>query len=214
MNRFPLPKLVISLCLAFTSAAASFAHDYMIGADVSFLKQAEDNGTQFRENGEVKAGLKILRDHGYGWIRLRLFVNPDQLPNNLEYTIALAKDAKDQGFKFLLDYHYSDTWADPQKQFTPAAWVDMTHEQRVNTLREYTKDTIIAFRDAGTMPEMVQIETKFGPECYGRMDAFRKTGISLRITFARELKVSEKVVGIFRCQKSCSTMTKERMSIA
>src|SRR5581483_4292642 len=79
--------------------------EYAVGADLSFLKQAEDRGTVFKDNGEAKPGLKIFRDHGYNWIRLRLFHTPTQLPNNLEYTIAMAKSAKELGMRFLLDYH-------------------------------------------------------------------------------------------------------------
>lgn len=130
--------------------------EYMIGADLSFLKMAEDNGYVFKENGIAKPGLEIFANHGYNWIRLRLFNSPDKLPNNLEYTINLAKQAKALGYKFLLDYHYSDTWADPQKQFLPKAWENLEHDILVDSVFEYTKNTIIAFREAGVMPDMVQ----------------------------------------------------------
>jgi len=132
------------------------AQEYMIGADLSFLKMAEDNGTVFKEDGKIKPGLEIFSDHGYNWIRLRLFNNPTELPNSLVYTIALAQKAKAMGFKFLLDYHYSDTWADPQKQFIPKAWENLEHNILVDSVFEYTKNTIIAFREAGVMPDMVQ----------------------------------------------------------
>ena len=82
---------------------------YAIGADLSFLKQAEERGTKFKDGGVEKPGLQIFRDHGYNWIRLRLFHTPTQLPNNLDYTLAAAKEAKAVGLKFLLDFHYSDT---------------------------------------------------------------------------------------------------------
>jgi arabinogalactan endo-1,4-beta-galactosidase len=156
-------RLFLSVCMVAVWSGNARAYEYAIGADVSFLKQAEDRGTEFKEDGVVKPGLRILRDHGYGWIRLRLFVNPDRLPNDLAYTIALAQDARKLGYKFLLDYHYSDTWADPGKQFTPAAWVDMTHEERVVAVREYTRDTISSFSLAGVLPEMVQIGNEVRP---------------------------------------------------
>jgi arabinogalactan endo-1,4-beta-galactosidase len=130
--------------------------DYAIGADVSFLRQAEERGTVFKDNGVAKPGLQIFRVHGYNWIRLRLFHTPTRLPNNLEYTIATAREAKKLGFKFLLNYHYSDTWADPGKQFIPAAWKDKTHAELVNAVFEYTRETIVAFRDANAMPDIVQ----------------------------------------------------------
>lgn len=77
-------------------ALANFAHaqDYAMGADVSFLAQAEHEGVVFKDGGTPHPGLQILKDHGYNWIRLRLFHTPTQLPNDLPYTIALAKDAK------------------------------------------------------------------------------------------------------------------------
>src|SRR5262249_49383666 len=140
-----MKNLLALLALAVCARAA----DYAVGADLSFLKQAEDRGTVFKENGEGKPGLRIFKDHGYNWIRLRLFHTPTQLPNSLEYTIALAKAAKQLGFKFLLDFHYSDTWADPGKQFIPKAWEKMSHAEMVTALRDYTRDSIRAFREAG-----------------------------------------------------------------
>ena len=139
------------------------AAEYAIGADLSFLKQAEDRGTVFKDNNEAKPGLQIFKDHGYNWIRLRLFHTPTRLPNNLEYTIALAKDAKKLGFKFLLNYHYSDTWADPGKQTIPKAWEGKSHAELVQAVHEYTRDTIIAFRDAGALPDMVQLGNEITP---------------------------------------------------
>jgi arabinogalactan endo-1,4-beta-galactosidase len=135
----------------------STAQEYAIGADLSFMKQAEDKGFKFMEDGKPKPCLQIFRDHGYNWIRLRLFHTPTQLPNSLEYTIATAKEAKKMGFKFLLDYHYSDTWADPAKQFIPAAWHEKSHVELVKAVFEYTRTTMIAFRDSGVFPDMVQI---------------------------------------------------------
>jgi arabinogalactan endo-1,4-beta-galactosidase len=137
--------------------------DYAIGADLSFLKQAEDRGTVFKDNGQAKSGLQIFREHGYNWIRLRLFHTPTRLPNNLDYTIALAQDARKLGFKFLLDYHYSDTWADPGKQTIPKAWQGKSHAELVQAVREYTRDTIVAFREAGVLPDLVQPGNEITP---------------------------------------------------
>lgn len=155
--------LAIALCLGFSEAFAqeadstAFHLNYAVGADMSFLKMAEDNGTEFKDEGVVKPGLDIFRDHGYDWIRLRLFHTPEELPNDLEYTIALAQEAQERGMKFLLDYHYSDSWADPGKQPLPAAWEGLGYETLQDSVYEYTKKTIEAFREAGVMPEMVQI---------------------------------------------------------
>ena len=66
------------------------AADYAIGADVSFMRQAEQRGIAFSEAGKTQPALAILHAHGYAWIRLRLFHSPTELPNDLDYTIALA----------------------------------------------------------------------------------------------------------------------------
>ena len=147
----------VCLCLQVGCTASLYAQEYAIGADLSFLKQAEDGGVIFKDGGEGKPGLQIFRDHGYNWIRLRLFHTPTRLPNDLPYTIALAKEAKALGFKFLLNYHYSDTWADPGKQFLPVAWEGMTHEELVQAGYDYTRETIEAFIEADVLPDMVQI---------------------------------------------------------
>ncbi len=131
--------------------------NYAVGADLSFLKAAEDRGVEFKENGVTRPGLDIFADHGYDWIRLRLFHSPDRLPNDLEYTIELALEAQKRGMKFLLDYHYADSWADPQQQYIPAAWDTSNYESLRDSVYEYTKRTMEAFKAAGVMPEMVQI---------------------------------------------------------
>jgi arabinogalactan endo-1,4-beta-galactosidase len=159
-NRFPQGWLSFLTCLWMLLGLflqPSRAADYAIGADLSFLKQAEDRGTAFKDNGEPKPGLQIFKDHGYNWIRLRLFHTPTRLPNNLEYTIAMAREAQKLGFKFLLDFHYSDTWADPGKQFIPKAWEGKSHEELVQAVFDYTRDSVAAFREAGVLPDMVQV---------------------------------------------------------
>ena len=105
----------------------------------------------------MKPGLDMFRDHGYDWIRLRIFHTPTELPNDLEYTIALGQDAKERGFRFLFDYHYADGWADPQKQPIPAAWDITDIGILADSVREWTSNTIRAFQEAGVMPDMVQI---------------------------------------------------------
>jgi arabinogalactan endo-1,4-beta-galactosidase len=90
-------------------------------------------------------------------VRLRIFHAPTTLPNNLEYTLAAAKQAKTMGFKLLLDFHYADDWADPGKQPTPEAWKNLTHPQLVDAVFAYTRDTLSAFKEARVMPDMVQV---------------------------------------------------------
>jgi arabinogalactan endo-1,4-beta-galactosidase len=149
--------------LCFISCNGATAAEYAIGADVSYLKQAEERGVVFKEDGQAKPVLRMLRDHGYNWIRLRLFHSPTQLPNNLPYTLASAQAAKQLGFKWLLDFHYSDTWADPANQVPPRAWQGKSHDQLTQAVFEYTRDSLVAFREAGVMPDMVQIGNEITP---------------------------------------------------
>jgi arabinogalactan endo-1,4-beta-galactosidase len=149
-----------SLIIFFLAAVnISRASEFAFGADVSFLKQAEDRGKIFKDGTNALAGLQIFKNHGYNWIRLRVFVEPvgGNLPNDLKYTLTMAQDAKKLGYKFLLDFHYANSWADPGKQPTPAAWKDMSHQERTEKVFAYTRDTIAAFRDAGVLPDMVQV---------------------------------------------------------
>jgi arabinogalactan endo-1,4-beta-galactosidase len=153
--RFLLFAALNLLC----AAHVSLADDFAFGADLSFLKQAEDHGKVFKDGTNAAPGLQIFRNHNYNWIRLRLFVEPvgQGLPNNLAYTLAMAKEAKKLDYKLLLDFHYASSWADPAKQPTPDQWKNLTHKERVQAVFEYTRDTIATFRDAGVLPNMVQI---------------------------------------------------------
>ena len=169
----PLPALAAALTLATASPPGLSAQNapappvpdtagarlvYAVGADLSFLKFAEEEqGIRFKDEGVERPGLEIFRDHGYDWIRLRLFHTPYELPNDLDYTIALAREAKALGYRFLLDYHYADHWADPQQQWAPAAWDTDDIDVLVDSVFHYTRGTIEAFREAGAMPDMVQI---------------------------------------------------------
>jgi arabinogalactan endo-1,4-beta-galactosidase len=160
------------LLLACVAAAGFLANacgaEFMAGADISALTVLEKRGAIYRDNAVPGDAIDILRDHGVNWVRLRLFVNPNPatdpfIANDLDYTIALAQRAKAAGAKVLLDFHYSDTWADPGKQFKPAAWASLpfkdplTHNDLVTRVHDYTRDAVAAFHDAGAGPEMVQI---------------------------------------------------------
>ncbi len=149
-------KLLPGLLFLTIGYQIAVAQEFAVGADLSFLKAAEDRGFRFKEDSIARPGLEIFKNHGYNWIRLRLFHTPAELPNDLDYTIALAKAAKDMGYKFLLNYHYSDTWADPAKQYIPKAWEGMTHDQLVKAIFDYSRETMNRFREAGAFPDMVQ----------------------------------------------------------
>ena len=133
---------------------------FEFGGDLSLIKRIEDLGGTFKIAGEQKDGFQLFRENNYTWCRLRLFHTPvieGPVVNTLAYTIASAQEAKDQGFKILLNFHYSDTWADPGKQFIPAAWKDLDFATLADSVYSYTKYVINAMDKAGVLPDMVQI---------------------------------------------------------
>ncbi len=137
----------------------------MIGADISFLPQLEDRGMKFSDTGTETDAIRIMKAHGFNYVRLRIFNDPARdsgyAPGkgfcDLAHTKQMAKRVKDAGMKLLLDFHYSDYWADPGKQFKPAAWRNLDFEQLKQALYDYTKNVISALKQQGTAPDMVQI---------------------------------------------------------
>lgn len=141
------------------------ASDFIAGADMSHLQFFEDRGINYRVNGQAQDALAILKNRGFNCIRLRLFTSSAaqaqadayNYTNNLAYTLPLAVRVKNAGLKFLLDFHYSDSWADPGKQTKPAAWTNLNSAQLETQLRDYNSNTIAAFNAAGAMPDFVQV---------------------------------------------------------
>jgi arabinogalactan endo-1,4-beta-galactosidase len=179
--------LISGVLLNAQQTSGGQSSEYAIGADLSFLPLAEQQGAVFKENGVAGPALEIFREHSYNWVRLRIFNAPVTLPNNLDYTIAAARRVKAIGFKLLLDFHYADDWADPAHQPTPAAWQSLTHKQLVDKVFTYTRDTMAAFKTAGVLPDMVQVgnEVTHGmlwpdgklPENWDRFAELLKAGI-------------------------------------
>jgi arabinogalactan endo-1,4-beta-galactosidase len=137
------------------------------GADVSSLKKSEDLGGVYRdEHGRPGDALRILRDHGLDWIRLRVFVNPYDGYHGTDELLTMAKRAKALGLKVLVDFHYSDFWADPGKQWTPDAW-EQQAQGNFATLdgifKAYNADVIGKLVAQGTPPDMVQIGNEINP---------------------------------------------------
>lgn len=136
----------------------------VIGTDISFVPQEESRGKKYSDNGVEKDVLEILKDNKFNWIRLRLFVDPNAEKGyskdgfcGLEKTLEMAKRVKAAGMKFLLDFHYSDTWADPGKQFIPASWQKNSGSGLEGQVYKYTNETIKRFINEGVRPDMVQV---------------------------------------------------------
>lgn len=168
MNRMNLILLSLLLSALAVSPNFSFAQkasvEKILGADISFLPQLEDRGIKFKANGKQHDAILLLRQNGFNYIRLRLFVNPEadsgysrQGYCNLEHTVKMAKRIKEANMKFLLDFHYSDYWADPGKQYKPAAWKNLGFAELTTRLHDYTLQVLTVLKSAGAEPDMVQI---------------------------------------------------------
>ena len=137
----------------------------MLGADISFLPELEDRGMKFYDKDKQKDAIEILKNHGLNYIRLRIFNNPSTEKGyspgkgfcDLDHTLKMAARVKKAGMKLLLDFHYSDYWADPQQQYKPAEWEGLSFIQLTTALKDYTKSVLLALKAQGTLPDMVQI---------------------------------------------------------
>ncbi|MFO1498749.1 MAG: glycosyl hydrolase 53 family protein [Verrucomicrobiota bacterium] len=126
----PSPFAVVRPSFGWAPATNGF----LAGADCSHLQFFESRGAIYRNKGEPVDALQILKTAGLNCVRLRLFTSsaaqaeadPYNYGNNLADTLPLAIRVKRAGLQFMLDFHYSDTWADPGKQTKPAAWKDLS----------------------------------------------------------------------------------------
>jgi arabinogalactan endo-1,4-beta-galactosidase len=137
----------------------------ILGADISFLPELENRGVKFSDKGVEKDAIQILKEHGFNYIRLRIFNDPAEPKGyspgkgfcDLEHTKTMAKRIKAAGLKFLLDFHYSDTWADPGKQFKPAAWEGEDFPALKKSVHDFTVKVMQELKEQGTAPDMVQV---------------------------------------------------------
>ncbi|MDP4281385.1 MAG: glycosyl hydrolase 53 family protein [Bacteroidota bacterium] len=139
--------------------------DRMIGADISFLPEMENHGVKFSDNGQQIDAMVMLHNHGFNYIRLRIFVNPENKEGyspgkgfcGLSNTLAMARRIHDAGMKLLLDFHYSDYWADPQQQNLPKSWSNLDFKTLKDSVKSYTTRVLLALKKQGTLPSMVQV---------------------------------------------------------
>lgn len=155
-----LTLLSLPVCLQAESSHAP-SLPYLTGADLSALPVYEAAGAVYRDaEGQPGDALQILADVGMRCVRLRLFVDPNMqgiVSNNLEYTLSLARRCQDAGLEILLNLHYSDTWADPSKQFTPAAWSHLPAEGLIERVQSYTHAVFHQFISSGIRISYVQL---------------------------------------------------------
>ncbi|MEG3163350.1 glycosyl hydrolase 53 family protein [Sphingomonas sp. PB2P19] len=164
---------LLSLAPAARASAGDRPSRYLLGADVSWIPEDEAAGATYYVDGVRTDPLLILRDFGFNAIKLRVFVAPERGYSlgklggpwcGIEQTIAFAKRIKAAGFHFSFTLHYSDNWADPQKQTKPADWAALPFAKLVDAVHRHTTQTLAALNAAGVAPDLVVIgnETTFG----------------------------------------------------
>ena len=159
--------LVFSHFSLLTSHLSVHAQRF-VGGDISMLPQYEKYDVAYYDQEGVKIPdvLQYMKSEAVGWNaqRVRLFVNPTPsldyndpaICQDLDYVISFGKRIKEAGFAFMLDFHYSDVWADPAKQWTPVEWQSLDDEALKTKIYEYTKDCLTKLVEAGATPDFIQ----------------------------------------------------------
>ncbi len=139
---------------------------YYLGADLSYANQMEDCDGEFRLNGQEIEPFKLFADKGASIVRVRLWHTPGfGNYSNLADVKKTIRRAKDKSMRVLLDFHYSDTWADPQRQLIPAAWKNISSVNLLgDSVYQYTLNTLMNLHAEGLMPELVQVGNEINAE--------------------------------------------------
>ena len=158
------PNLIRSLTVVLILvAAAGLRAEPRLGADLSFVPRLESCGVDYRRAGLPDDVLRILRSAGCDLVRLRLWHDPAEPWHGTAATLAYAERVAAAGLDLMLDFHYSDTWADPGRQTNPTAWRDLDFAALVDSVYAYSRDTVARFADAGLAPRYVQVGNEIGP---------------------------------------------------
>ncbi|MCR4994015.1 MAG: arabinogalactan endo-1,4-beta-galactosidase [Bacteroidales bacterium] len=151
--------LLFTLLLTAVLTMAAQENDFVKGADVGFLAGQERRGVKFHDrNGQERECLELLKnDYQMSAIRLRVWVNPRGGSCGKEEVLAMAKRVKALGMDLMIDFHYSDSWADPAKQPIPAAWKDHSYKQMRKDVRDHTIEVLSLLKENGIEPRWVQV---------------------------------------------------------
>ena len=166
-----MKKLAILFLFLSTFSVCHVEAMRYVGGDISLLQSYEDNNVMYYDQKGLRKRdlLQYMRSDDVGWnaLRVRLFVNPEkkdangnsdpQVCQDLDYVVRLCKRIKSEGFSLMLDFHYSDTWADPAKQFTPKRWEGLDGKTLADSIYRYTRHCLQALKTAGVEPATIQV---------------------------------------------------------
>ena len=135
----------------------------VLGADLSYINEMEDCGGVYREDGQAVDPFVLFADRGANLVRVRLWHTPPNRYSAFPDVQRTIRRARDAGMEILLDFHYSDHWADPGKQVPPAAWQGLTIDGMRDSVYAYTYSVLDRLAEEGLLPEMVQIGNEINP---------------------------------------------------
>lgn len=156
--------ITLLLCAVTFTVQASTKY---VGGDISLLPSYVDHGAKYYDliGNPISSPLTYFGEQGMNAMRVRLFVEPQNaskedkgqgVVQDLEYVKALGRQIKEAGMSLMLDFHYSDSWADPAKQWTPASWASLSDDQLYDKIYEYTKTVLQEMKAAGATPDFIQ----------------------------------------------------------
>ncbi len=163
-----MKKILIAAAMTALATTASFVRaeePFWLGADISGTTMMEKTGSFTYNRDSVRTETtKLMKDYGMNATRLRVWVNPRGGFSGAEDVLEMAKRSKALGMPVMIDFHYSDTWADPGKQYPPKAWEGMSVEQTAKALADHTHSTLQLLKDNGIDVKWVQVgnETTHG----------------------------------------------------
>ncbi len=162
----------------------NYKDGFINGMDVSQVISLENSGVKYYNfDGKEDDVLKIFSDNGINYIRVRVWNNPYDREGNgfgggnctIDTAVELGKRATKYGMKLLVDFHYSDFWADPSKQMCPRAWLGMTIDEKASALYQYTKESLQKLKDANVDVGMVQIGNETNNGLAGEITWYNRT---------------------------------------
>ena len=161
INNFMMRKLLIAFLFTVISIGNANAQDknsFWLGADISGTTQLESNGEKlYNAKGEIRENTALMKELGLNAVRLRVWVNPRGGWSGAEDVLEMAKRAKYYDMAVMIDFHYSDWWADPGKQHIPAAWQYMSYDEMKNALAQHTEDVLSLLKKNNIDVKWVQV---------------------------------------------------------
>jgi len=147
-------NILIGILILFSFTKSN---QFINGVDISMLKQVEENGGLFYVNGNQIDPIQIFKDKGINTARIKIWHTPSLNYNNLESVLEIAYRASSAGLDLILDFHYSDTWADPLNQAKPSAWEDLNFETLCDSIEQYSRYVMTKLKNQNSLPKYVQI---------------------------------------------------------